>query len=62
MIIVLGEPKFYNRFGFKPTIAYDIKPYSTFVFGLIVLLTSIVIGFGLIAVSVWQWLWQQFGF
>jgi hypothetical protein len=33
-----------------------------FLFGLIVLLTSIVIGFGLIAVSVWQWLWQQFGF
>jgi putative acetyltransferase len=25
MIIVLGEPKFYNRFGFKPTIAYGIK-------------------------------------
>jgi predicted N-acetyltransferase YhbS len=24
MVIVLGEPKFYNRFGFKPAIAYNI--------------------------------------
>ena len=25
MIIVLGEPKFYNRFGFKPAINYGIQ-------------------------------------